>query len=57
MQKEKKKKMKQQIRKKKSQPSGMLNAEMPIHKNAVQMAMRFTLAEAPKAFSNRIAYK
>lgn len=42
---------------KKLQPNEMLNAEMPIHKNAVQMAMRFTLAEAPKAFSNRIAYK
>lgn len=38
-------------------PSEMLNAKTPIHKNAVQMAMRVTLAEAPKAFSNRIAYK
>lgn len=39
-------------------PSEMLNAEMPILKNGtVQMAMRFTLAEAPKAFSNRIANK
>lgn len=35
----------------------MLNTEMPNPKNAARMATRFTLVEAPKAFSNRIAYK